>query len=244
MGGASVRSGRVDVIRWGEQRIRTGPWRGDRHVAYLTPVPDAPTPTGDFLRRCLDDLRGRGYARVVTGALGPSEQSGFLAAGFAVQEQLHLLRHDLVQLPPDPPMPALAQRRAVRADRPAVLAVDHRAFRPFWRLDEHGIDDALTATPHARFRVATEADGSIVGYAITGRSGRRGFVQRLAVDPPAQHCGTGHRLVVDGLRWLRRWRVEHAVVNTQLGNDKALALYERLGFRREAVGLSVLTVGL
>ena len=249
----------MDVIRWGDQRVRTGPWRGDRHVAYLAPVPDAPVPSGDFLRRCLDELRGRGFGRVVTGALGPAEQSGFLAAGFAVEERLHLLRHDLQNLPGDPPGDALPTRRALKADRPAVLAVDHRAFREFWWLDEHGIDDAVRATPHARFRIAfdetphdeTPHDGThsdpasgIVGYAITGRAGRRGFLQRLAVDPAHQRVGTGQRLVVDGLRWLRRWRVEHTVVNTQMENEAALALYERLGFRREPIGLSVLSVGL
>ena len=50
--------------------------------------------------------------------------------------------------------------------------------------------------------------------------------------------------MVDGLRWLRRRRVTQTVVNTQLDNAPALALYQRLGFRRQAVGLSVLATGL
>jgi ribosomal protein S18 acetylase RimI-like enzyme len=33
------------------------------------------------------------------------------------------------------------------------------------------------------------------------------------------------------------------VVNTQWGNDAALALYERLGFRRLPQGLAVLSTG-
>jgi ribosomal protein S18 acetylase RimI-like enzyme len=83
-----------------------------------------------------------------------------------------------------------------------------------------------------------------VGYAVTGRAGRRGFLQRLAVQPDHQRGGLGRALVLDGLRWLRRWRAERAVVNTQLENDAALALYENLGFRREPSGLSVLGAGL
>jgi ribosomal protein S18 acetylase RimI-like enzyme len=50
--------------------------------------------------------------------------------------------------------------------------------------------------------------------------------------------------VLDGLAWLERRGVERAVVNTQLENRKALALYESLGFRREPRGLSVLSAGV
>ena len=45
------------VMRWGREWVRTGPWRGDQRVAYLTPVPEAPAPSGDFVRRCLERPR-------------------------------------------------------------------------------------------------------------------------------------------------------------------------------------------
>lgn len=231
----------TDVIRWGAERARTGPWRGDRRVAFLTPLPDAPAPSAGFVRRCCEQLAARGFTRVVTGALAPGEQSGFLAAGFQVEEELHLLAHDLRDLP-EPTDTERALRRARPADRPAVLAVDGTAFPPFWRLDDRGLDEAIKATPHARFRVA--GDPEAFGYAITGRAGRRGFLQRLAVAPDRQGAGVGRALVLDGLRWLRRRRVERAVVNTQLQNERALALYEGLGFRREPSGLTVLSAGL
>ena len=85
---------------------------------------------------------------------------------------------------------------------------------------------------------------SVAGYAVTGRSGNRGFLQRLAVEPRLQGRGLGRLLVLDALGWLGRRRVERVVVNTQLDNGRALELYEGLGFRREPVGLSVLAVGL
>jgi ribosomal protein S18 acetylase RimI-like enzyme len=69
-------------------------------------------------------------------------------------------------------------------------------------------------------------------------------VQRLAVDPDYQRSGTGRRLLLDGLHWLRRHRVNRALVNTQVGNERALALYQATGFREEPVGLSVLSTGL
>jgi ribosomal protein S18 acetylase RimI-like enzyme len=230
----------VDVIKWGPERARTGPWRGDRQVAYLSPLADAPLPSAAFVRRCLDDLAARGYSRVVTGALSPAESSGFLAAGFEISEQLHLLAHDLDALPDTPAQARL--RRAGRRDHTAVLAVDHRSFPPFWQLDSSGLVDAIGATPHSRFRVA-DLD-AVVAYAITGRAGRRGYLQRLAVEPAHGGRGIGTALVVDGLRWLRRRRADQAVVNTQLDNGRALALYERLGFRRQPLGLSVLSAGI
>jgi ribosomal protein S18 acetylase RimI-like enzyme len=229
----------VDVIKWGHERARAGPWRGDRHVAYLSPLADAPLPSAAFIRRCLAQLADRGYRRVVTSALSPAESSGFLAAGFEISEQLHLLAHDLDLIPAVASVPL---RRATKVDHPAVLSLDHGAFPPFWRLDEGGLVDAIRATPQSRHRVAD--DGDLIGYAITGRAGRRGYVQRLAVDSGRRHQGIGSALVVDGLRWLRRWRCDQAVVNTQLDNGGALALYERLGFRRQPLGLSVLSAGL
>jgi ribosomal protein S18 acetylase RimI-like enzyme len=233
----------ADVIRWGPERARTSPWRGDGSVAYLTPVPDAPVPSAAFVRRCCDELAARGYRQVVTNALSAAEQPGFRAAGFEVAERLHLLAHDLRSLPPTPPIPGRL-RRAADADRPIVLTLDEAAFPPFWQLGDIGLDDAIRATPRARFRVAELPDQALGGYAVTGRAGRRGFVQRLAVRPDLRRQGLGAALVLDGLRWLRRWRVDRAVVNTQLDNTAALSLYERLGFRRQPTGLSVLSCAL
>lgn len=210
-------------------------------MAFLTPVPDSPAPSVSFVRRAVEELAARGFHRVVTPALSSTEQAGFLAAGFHVHQQLHLLTHDLrSRLPATDTGPV---RKARADDRRAVIAVDNRAFPPFWRLDEAGLDEALGATPHRRFCVV-QRDGGVAGYAVSGRAGRRGYLQRVAVDPPHQGRGLGRALVIDALRWLRRWRVEDVLVNTPEGNQAALALYEGLGFRHERRRLSVLTMGL
>jgi ribosomal protein S18 acetylase RimI-like enzyme len=237
--------GKTSVLQWGRERVRAGAWRGNATIAYVHPVPGSPLPSSEFVRRCLRTLARQGYARVVTGALAPFEQVAFRAAGFEPSEHLHLLSHDLRSLPPAPPSAELGitLRRATRNDRGEVLTVDGLAFDSFWRLDDAGLDEAISATPHSRFRVAMVGD-RLTGYAITGRAGRRGYLQRLAVHPSAQRRGVGTVLVVDALRWLRRWRAERAMVNTQLGNDRALALYERVGFHRESSGLAVLAADL
>lgn len=189
---------------------------------------------------CCAVLGRRGYAAVVTSALAPREQQGFLQDGFEVREELHLLAHDLRHLPSVPRAPGGARlARGMRWHRARTLAVDGLAFSPFWRLDRAGFEEAMTATPHARYRVA--AIGEVVGYAVAGRAGPRGYLQRLAVDPAVAGGGIGSALVVDALGWMRARGVTSAVVNTQVDNERALALYLRLGFRLQPSGLAVLT---
>lgn len=232
------------MARWGGGRIRVGPWHGDDRIAYLAPVGDGPAPGPGDVRSTLERLTRSGYAEAVTAAIGPLEAHGFVLAGFEVHERLHLLARDLRDLPEAPPA---TLRRTRRRDRPRVLAIDAAAFSPFWRLDDAGLEEAISATPASRFRVAVDRElgdadepAAIVGYVICGRAGRRGFVQRLAVDPAHHGHGLGRALLLDGLGWLRRRGVDRVVVNTQEANGRALALYEQLGFRRQPGGLAVL----
>lgn len=218
--------------------MRVGRWRGDSDVALLTPINDGPLPSAAFLQRCLATLAEEGYAAVVTAALARQEQMPFLAAGFTEQERLRLLSHDLVHIPPLPDVPL---RRALLGDRPAVLKVDAACFSDFWQLDDWSLQDAVEATPSARFRIAVDEDDTVIGYAVSGRTQRRGYLQRLAVEPSQRRHGIGSALVLDGLRWMRRRGAERAVVNTQLENDAARRLYLRLGFREEREGLAVLS---
>jgi ribosomal protein S18 acetylase RimI-like enzyme len=230
--------GRLDVVQWGADRLRIGPWRGDPEVAQITPAPGR-APSGDTIDRAVRLLAARGYRLVLTSALTWSEQQPFVAIGFREHERLHLLRRDLRHLPDLATTTGGCRlRRGRRNDLLDVLEVDAAAFTPFWRFDRAGLDDARAATPSARFRVAV--DGPAVGYAVTGRAGPIAYLQRLAVRPDHQGMGVGSALVVDGLRWARRRNATAALVNTQESNIRALALYQRLGFAPEPHGLVVL----
>jgi ribosomal protein S18 acetylase RimI-like enzyme len=238
-----VTAASVSVVRRGREKARTAPWRGDGGTALLTTVPEAPLLSVEFVRYCLEILSGQGFRRVITAALSPLEQSGFLAAGFTVAQELRLLGLDLTPAPPAvPPGVRLVGVRSHR--RREILHVDGAAFSEFWRFDDLALDDALRATPAVRFRAAAPRFSRVEGYAICGRAGRRGYVQRLAVHPTGQGRGTGRRLLLDGLDWLARHGVHRVFVNTQTTNCAALALYGDVGFREEPVGLSVLSTGL
>ncbi|HLT70933.1 MAG TPA: GNAT family N-acetyltransferase [Acidimicrobiales bacterium] len=222
-------------------RMRVRPWQGDARVAHVTPALDHLGPlTVDDVERTLEDLRRRGYRSVVTAALRAPDRGPFLAAGFAEAAHLHLLLHDLDDLPAASRPPGIGIRRARRGDQARVLAVDRAAFAPFWRLDEAGLAEALSATASVHFQVARDAGGDVVGYAVCGRTGPNGYVQRLAVAPEHQGRGVGAALLVDGLRWLRRWGARDALVNTQEDNARSLRLYQRLGFVVQAEDLAVL----
>lgn len=232
------------VIRWGVERARATPWRGDGRLAHLAPASDSQVLSSAFVRHCLTRLAEAGYAGVVTSALAPTEQKGFLEAGFTVEQHLHLLGRDLGSLDEVRAVEGYRLRRARPADMDDIVAVDGSAFDTFWAMDQKALEDATRATPRSRFRVVVGDPSGVVGYAITGRAGNRGYLQRLAVAADHAGRGLGSSLVLDGLRWLRRWGGQHCLVNTQEGNARALALYQRLGFRPEGGGLAVLGLRL
>ena len=220
----------------GGTNLRVVPWRTDQNIAQIGPAPGR-QPTVTAVRDCLDRLDAMGYDDVVTPALHVEERGVFEACGFGVRAELYLLGRSLTDLP------AVSRRRLRRPHRsewPRMVEIDHAAFPPFWRFERTGIDDALRATPSSRARVAVAPDGGPVGYAITGRAGPRGYLQRLAVLPEQQGKGFGRELVMDALSWMAARGAHDAVVNTQTDNSRALELYAQIGFRREPEGLLVL----
>ncbi len=225
-------------MRWPGGWARLGSWRGHDDIAYLAIGAQRP-PSADTVDRCLRRLRTLGFTSVVTNALGLADTLPMVDAGFAVHERLHLLAHDLTDIP----TVTHSTRRARTADWPAVLELDHRAFQSFWQLDDESMTSAIEATPTTRSRVVdapADAGVALSGYAITGRSARKGYLQRVAVDPAVHGRGVGRSVVADALRWLRRHRAETALVNTQYDNEAALALYRNCGFRDLPTGLCVM----
>jgi len=175
--------------------------------------------------------------------LSTSATPPFTELGFASIQRLALLRLELDRHTSTSGT-SRHELRAVRGSRQiATLArIDRAAFVDGWDLDTTGIVDACEATPQHRVRLAVTANDKPAGYMITGRNGAAGFIQRLAVHPDFEGRGVASSLLVDGLVWLQRRRVDDVLVNTNFDNERAIDLYRRFGFEVLEESLSVLAL--
>ena len=184
---------------------------------------------------------GRGITAIASdAAVAEPDIDPFVELGFVEHERLHLLAHDISGVCP---VSWRATRRARPADRSDVLRIDRAAFEPFWQLDAEGLADAIGATPASRYRVTTDGKRP-TGYAVFGLAARRGYLQRLAVDPDYTGRGLASLLIRDGLNWLSHRGATSALVNTQIVNERALRVYLDHGFVLQPYQLVVLTASL
>jgi ribosomal protein S18 acetylase RimI-like enzyme len=222
------------ILRAGDVVARVRPWAFEPSVAHLVLYNQSRLPTPSEIIGWIAELRNAGYDTIRTGALGVQAGARFERLGFESVQSLVLLEHTAINSVTVPPTVPPAKRSATPVrlatdDDGEASRVDVAAFGQGWCIDRVGIGDVRSATPRHRAR-AIRTEGTLVAYAISGRDGRNGYIQRLAVSPAHQHRGYGSVLVGDSLRWMARWRVHRALVNTHIGNEAALALYHRLGF--------------
>ena len=214
----------------------------------MTPLTAFQRLNSKTIRRGLENAREAGYSVVYTSALMDQEIHGFLQSGFTIKEQLHILRHSLEMRPQAPEVASIKIRKPTHREIAAVVEVDKRCFDSFWTMDADGLREAIEATTRARFRVAIHhvepVRSEIVGYAITGLGDRKGYLQRLAVDPSFQRQGIARQLVCDGFEWLHFWRAREEYVNTQTSNETALKFYLRMGFELLNERLNILQFDL
>jgi ribosomal protein S18 acetylase RimI-like enzyme len=90
--------------------------------------------------------------------------------------------------------------------------------------------EAMAATPHSVLHVVRSGSGGLAGFAVSGAGSSLAYLQRLAVDPGSQGRGIGRSLVRSSARWAKRMGSRVLMLNTQVGNEGAIALYESEGF--------------
>lgn len=222
------------VLRGDGMSCRVQQWSFRPTTAQLVLYQQRALPSADDLRRWSEQLTELGFTALRTTAVTGQAVPRLEAAGFTVLQELVLLEHTALHeagrnTPVGRPAPVVPTRRLLVAEHGRASAIDVDAFGRDWALDDIAVHDVCAATPRHRARAAGDP---LAAYAITGRDGRQGFLQRLAVRQAAQRNGLGVALVRDSLQWLARWRCTRALVNTPVDNAAALGLYEGIGFRR------------
>ncbi|MGI9644730.1 MAG: GNAT family N-acetyltransferase [Ilumatobacteraceae bacterium] len=221
-------------------RARLGPRPGDPGAAQLALLDHPMVPGAADVGGWVAEARRRRFRALRTSALfGPAARP-FLDQGFEPVDRLTLLERSLRSVRTRRRRPAT--RRMRTRDLEAAARVDRQAFGLAWGNDAESLLDIRRATPHHRSRVI--GDSTVDGFAISGRAGTTGYIQRLAVDPARQREGLGRVLVHDAIDWMIRHRVATALVNTGVDNDRALALYASEGFVVRPDELVVLELSL
>jgi ribosomal protein S18 acetylase RimI-like enzyme len=107
--------------------------------------------------------------------------------------------------------------------------------------DRESVADFLVRNPGLS-RVAT--DGSaIVGIALCGHDGRRGYIYHLAVDPIYQGRRVGKRLMNECLDGLRRAGLKRALILVADDNPRGRKFWKRCGWE-EVPGPIVMGIDL
>ena len=123
-----------------------------------------------------------------------------------------------------------------------LLEIDEAAFEGFWRMSIEGLQEASHSTATSVVLTAMDSD-YVGGYAIVGSQWGTAYLQRIAVDPASEGKGIGTDLVRAAVAWARSTPAATIVLNVRSSNTRAIALYERCGFRSTGVSLRILRHG-
>ncbi|HEX8002533.1 MAG TPA: GNAT family acetyltransferase [Mycobacteriales bacterium] len=119
--------------------------------------------------------------------------------------------------------------------RDAAVALWHEAglTRP-WN-DPHADLDLALRGPSSTVLGAFSEAGELVGTAMLGHDGHRGWVYYLAVAPAVRRGGVGRALMGAAEGWLRERDVPALMLMVRGENTEALGFYDRLGYHTSDV---------
>jgi N-acetylglutamate synthase len=107
--------------------------------------------------------------------------------------------------------------------------------------DRESVTNFLARNPGLS-RVATDST-VIIGVALCGHDGRRGYIYHLAVDPAYQARGLGKRLMNECLDGLRRAGLKRALILVADDNPRGRKFWRRCGWE-EVPGAVIMGIDL
>lgn len=122
-------------------------------------------------------------------------------------------------------------RRATEADYDALLELWRRAgsdVEPSRRESRAAFEKQLARFPEL-YLVAVEGD-AVVGVVLGSHDGRKGWINRLAVDPDRQRRGIAARLVTAVDTAIRAQGISIVCALVEQDNARSAALFRSLGY--------------
>lgn len=121
-----------------------------------------------------------------------------------------------------------------------LCANDYEQMISLWRNTPGvGLSDADSSENMNRFLArnkglcfAAVADGKLIGTALCGQDGRRGYIYHLAVHPFFRRQGIGKRLVAACLDGLNKAGIDKCHLFVFADNRQGMAFWETVGFLR------------
>jgi len=94
--------------------------------------------------------------------------------------------------------------------------------------------------PQVAFLGLLDASGKLVAAILVSHDGRKGWLNRLAVQPSYRRQGLGRRLIVHAEKWLHEQGIGIYACLIESGNDGSLATFESRDYQ-EFHGIHYLT---
>lgn len=116
-------------------------------------------------------------------------------------------------------------------DLDAVLRLENKLFSHPWNRDAYLYE--LTQNPFAFYWVVEEQD-SLIAYIGSWLSGDQAQITTLGVDPNFQGNGYAKRLIETLLDLCQQKDIPVVSLEVRVSNQKAIRLYEHMGFKRVA----------
>lgn len=117
------------------------------------------------------------------------------------------------------------------ADLPEVVAIEQRAYSHPW--SQGNFIDALAAGQEGR--VLRAADGTLAAYFVALAGVDELHLLNITVAPALQGHGLGARLLREVEALASALALAQVWLEVRAGNRRAIALYERFGFRRSGL---------
>jgi ribosomal protein S18 acetylase RimI-like enzyme len=122
-------------------------------------------------------------------------------------------------------------RRLTSDDHAAILALWQRAglhsIRPEGRDSRSEFEKQLAG---GQIAIGLEDDDQLIGVVLATHDTRKGWINRLAIDPDYRRQGYGEQLVYAAEEALREIGLKLIAALIEEGNDASLALFGKRGY--------------